>query len=82
MNLFGGRQAASKIAEERLKLILIQDRLLISPKEFESLKEEILKVLSKYFKIEESEIQINIERTKEKNIFEAIVPVVSVKKEK
>jgi cell division topological specificity factor len=82
MSLFGQRKEASKIAEERLKLILIQDRLFISSEEFESLKEDIMQVLSKYFDIEKDSIQINIERNKEKSIFEAIVPVIPAKRAK
>ncbi|MGB9832705.1 MAG: cell division topological specificity factor MinE [Caldisericum exile] len=82
MSLFKGEKSASEIAQDRLKFILIQDRLSLSSKEFEMLKEDIIKVLSKYFDIEENEIKINLERTKEKNIFEAIVPLIKVKKEK
>jgi cell division topological specificity factor len=82
MNLFREKRSASQIAEERLRLVLIQDRLSLSSKEFEMLKEDIIKVLSKYFDIEENEIKINLERTKDKNIFEAIVPLISQKKEK
>lgn len=82
MNLFKEKRSASQIAEERLRLVLIQDRLSLSSKEFQMLKEDIIKVLSKYFDIEENEIKINLERTKEKNIFEAIVPLISHKKEK
>jgi cell division topological specificity factor len=82
MNLFKEKKSTSQIAEERLRLVLIQDRLSLSSKEFEMLKEDIIKVLSKYFDIEENEIKINLERTKEKNIFEAIVPLISQKKEK
>ena len=82
MSFFGQRKEASKIAEERLKLILIQDRLFISSEEFEALKEDIMQVLSKYFDIEKDSIQINIERNKEKSIFEAIVPVIPVKRAK
>jgi cell division topological specificity factor len=82
MSFFGQRKEASKIAEERLKLILIQDRLFISSEEFESLKEDIMQVLSKYFDIEKDSIQINIERNKEKSIFEEKVPVIPVKRAK
>ncbi|BAL81070.1 cell division topological specificity factor MinE [Caldisericum exile] len=82
MNIFKGGKNASDIAQERLKLILIQDRLSLSSKEFEMLKEDIIKVLSKYFDIEENGIKINLERTKEKSIFEAIVPLIQTKKEK
>jgi len=82
MGLFGGRKDASKVAEERLRLILIQDRLMLSSKEFENLKQDLINILTKYFDIEKDSIKINLERSKEQSIFEAIVPVVSVKKEK
>ncbi len=77
-----GKKDASIIAEERLKLILIQDRLSLSSREFENLKQELINTLSKYFDIEKEAISIKVEKTKEKQVFEAIVPVVSVKKEK
>jgi len=75
-------RSASEIAQERLKLVLIQDRLSLSSKEFEMLKEDIINVLSKYFGIDTSDIKINLERVNDKNVFEAVVPVISHKKEK
>lgn len=83
MGLFNrNNRSASEIAHERLKLVLIQDRLSLSSKEFEMLKEDIINVLSKYFGIDTSDIRINLERVNDKNVFEAVVPVISHKKEK
>jgi cell division topological specificity factor len=83
MGLFNrNSRSASEIAQERLKLVLIQDRLSLSSKEFEMLKEDIINVLSKYFGIDTNDIRINIERVNDKNVFEAVVPVISHKKEK
>jgi cell division topological specificity factor len=83
MGLFNrNNRSASEIAQERLKLVLIQDRLSLSSKEFEMLKEDIINVLSKYFGIDTNDIRINLERVNDKNVFEAVVPVISHKKEK
>lgn len=78
----GTKKDASSVAEERLKLILIQDRLSLSSREFENLKQELINTLSKYFDIEKEAISIKVEKSKAKQVFEAIVPVHSVKKEK
>ncbi len=79
---FFGRKAASSVAEERLKLILVQDRSLLPPAQFERLKEDIINILSNYFEINKSEINLTIERENRKTILEAIVPVLSVKRDK
>ncbi|MGB9695394.1 MAG: cell division topological specificity factor MinE [Caldisericaceae bacterium] len=75
-----GKRNASTIAEERLKLILVQDRSLLSPKQFEQMKEDIIDILSKYFEINKSEINLSIDRENKKTILEAVVPVISVRK--
>jgi cell division topological specificity factor len=75
-----GRKGASIIAEERLKLILVQDRSLLSPQQFEQMKEDFIDILSKYFEINKSEINLSIDRENRKTILEAVVPVISVKK--
>jgi len=83
MGLFNrNNRSASEIAQERLKLVLIQDRLSLSSKEFEMLKEDIINVLSKYFGIDTNDIKINLERVNNKNVFEAVVPVILHKNEK
>jgi cell division topological specificity factor len=75
------RKSSSMVAEERLKLILVQDRSLLSPQQFEQMKEDIIDILSKYFEINKSEINLSIDRTDRKTILEAIVPVISVKRD-
>jgi cell division topological specificity factor len=80
MNLFKTKTTSSIIAEERLKLILVQDRSLLPPNKFEQMKEDIINIISNYFNINTADIIINIQRESRKTILEAIVPVLSVKR--
>ncbi len=74
------KKHTDEIAKERLRLILVQDRFHLSSSTLNQLKEDILKVLSKYVEVGESDISIDIRRETHKTILEAIVPVKGVKK--
>ncbi|MDI3547787.1 MAG: cell division topological specificity factor [Halanaerobiales bacterium] len=54
--------SSKNIAKERLQFILIQDRIKLSPGEMESLKEELLAVLSKYIDVDSSNIKMEVDR--------------------
>ena len=47
-------------AKNRLKLVLIQDRAMLPSGVLENMKDDILKVLSKYVEIEKSKLNIDI----------------------
>ena len=79
MNLFKTKTTSS-VAEERLRLILVQDRSLLPPKKFEQMKEDIIDIIGNYFNINTADIIINIQRDSKRTILEAIVPVLSVKR--
>jgi cell division topological specificity factor len=80
MNLFRTTKGTSAIAEERLKLILVQDRSLLPPAKFEQMKEDIIYIMSNYFDFNTADIVINIQRESKKTLLEAIIPVLSVKR--
>jgi len=66
MDLFGffSRKNSSKnIAKERLKLVLVHDRVNCSTQILEMLKNDIVKVISNYMEIDEDELDIQITRT-------------------
>lgn len=59
------RLAAHKVksanhAKERLKLVLIHDRTDLSPQALEDLKNDLLKVISRYVEIDPSAVNINM----------------------
>ena len=47
-------------AKNRLKLVLIQDRAMLPSGVLENMKDDILKVLSKYVEIEKSKLNIEV----------------------
>lgn len=61
MRRFFRRKSSCQIAKDRLKILLISDRVNCSPEMMELIKTDIAKVISKYMKIdsENMEIQIN-----------------------
>ncbi len=48
------------IAKDRLKILLISDRVNCSPQTMDNIREDITKVLSKYMKIDEEQMEIQI----------------------
>ncbi len=66
MRHFFRRKSSCQIAKDRLKILLISDRVNCSPEMMELIKTDIAKVISKYMKIdsENMEIQINTKGSK------------------
>ena len=67
-------------AKNRLKLVLIQDRAMLPSGVLENMKDDILKVLSKYVKIEKSKLNIEVcpyDEDPRKIALVANIPIVS-----
>ena len=84
MRNFFRRKSSCQIAKDRLKILLISDRVNCSPEMMELIKTDIAKVISKYMKIdaENMEIQINTkgnkaERTAKPSLY-ASIPIVDM----
>ena len=72
-------------AKNRLKFVLIQDRAMLPSSVLENIKDDILKVLSKYVEIDKSKLNIEMssyEDDPRKVTLIANIPIVSNKKEK
>ena len=84
MRNFFRRKSSCQIAKDRLKILLISDRVNCSPEMMELIKNDIAKVISKYMKIDADnmEIQINTKGSKTgrtvKPILWANIPIVDV----
>ena len=52
------------LARERMQFVLLHDRLDITPEMMESLKNDIVEVLSRYVELDKNSIQVNVERSK------------------
>uniref|UniRef100_UPI0040576609 cell division topological specificity factor MinE n=1 Tax=Acetatifactor sp. TaxID=1872090 RepID=UPI0040576609 len=66
MKYFFRKKSSCQIAKDRLKILLISDRVNCSPETMELIKADITKVISKYMKIdaENMDIQINAKGSK------------------
>ena len=59
-NLFN-RKKSREIAKDRLKILLISDRVNCSPEMMELIKADITKVISKYMRIDTDHMEIEIQ---------------------
>jgi cell division topological specificity factor len=69
--------SASK-AKERLKLVLINDRTDISPEALESLKNDLIQVISRYIDIDPNTIQIQMTQEGREQRLVADIPIKAV----
>ncbi|MBP3476538.1 MAG: cell division topological specificity factor MinE [Lachnospiraceae bacterium] len=60
------RKSSREIAKDRLKILLISDRVNCSPEMMEMIKNDIAKVISKYMKIDTKSMEIQITKTSSK----------------
>ncbi len=60
MRHFFRRKSSCQVAKDRLKILLISDRVNCSPEIMELIKNDIAKVISKYMKIDADNIEIQI----------------------
>ena len=59
---FFQRRKSKEIAKDRLKILLISDRVNCSPEMMEMIKTDIAKVISKYMKIDTQSMEIQISK--------------------
>jgi len=57
------RKTSRQIAKERLKILLISDRVNCSTEMMEHIKNDIAKVISKYMKIDTTNMDVQISKT-------------------
>ena len=72
-----GEKASGKLARQRMQVVLMHDRLDLTPDMMENLKNDILKVLSRYMEIDQQTIHVDLEQNKD---YTALVSNVQVKR--
>ena len=82
---FFSRRKSREIAKDRLKILLISDRVNCSPEMMEMTKTDIAKVISKYMKIDAESMEIQIAKTDSKGrdktpILYANIPILDLHK--
>lgn len=84
MRRFFRRKSSCQVAKDRLKILLISDRVNCSPEMMELIKNDIAKVISKYMKIDANNMEIQINTKSGKNgrnakpSLYASIPIVDV----
>jgi cell division topological specificity factor len=70
------RKKSSEVAKDRLKILLISDRVNCSPEVLERIKADIAEVISKYMKIDVNTMEIQISKTGMKSINNTKTPTL------
>ena len=68
--------SSKDIAKSRLKLVLVHDRINLSPGKMENLKEELAEVISHYLHVEEDAIDIAVTNTHQESQLTAQISVI------
>ena len=86
MNIFnrllGRRERTSReIAKDRLQLVLVQDRLSLSPETMGQLKDELIRIISKYVEIDRAGINITLTKSGRRSRLTADIPVIGARQD-
>jgi cell division topological specificity factor len=68
---------SAQSAKERLQFVLIHDRTDISPTVMETLKDEIIAVISKHVSIDSDNVQISLSQGQRQNRLVADIPLLN-----
>lgn len=84
MNIFKrllgrGEPSSSEIAKDRLRLVLVQDRVNLSAEKMTELKDELIKVISKYVEIDRDGIEISLSQNARQSRLTANIPLVGAR---
>ena len=80
--LFGDKDAASSkdVAKERLRLVLVHDRVNVSPQYMEAIKDDMIRVISNYMDINEQQMEVTLTKTNSSVSLVANIPINSMKR--
>ncbi len=75
-----GKQDSKDVAKERLRLVLVQHRASVSPEFLDIIKEEKIRVISKYMEIDEGNTVIQMHRSEGTAVLEANLAVKAIRR--
>ena len=73
------KEKSGKVAKKRLQMVLIQDRASVSPEVMEKLRDDIIRVISKYMVINKSDMEISLENVEDSVALVANIPVQNMR---
>jgi cell division topological specificity factor len=78
--LFGRQEPTSReIAKNRLQLVLVQDRVNMSPQLLQTLKDELIAVISKYVVIDVDGMEVTFTQSRRQSRLTADIPVLGAR---
>jgi len=80
--LLGRDQRSARQAKERMKLVLIHDRTDLTPGALESLKDELIAVISRYIEIDPNAVDIQVSHEGREQRLIADIPLSSARRKK
>lgn len=78
--LLGRDTGSAQVARERLRLVLVHDRASVSPQFLESLKEDLIRVISSYMEIDESSMDVSLSSESSSVALVANIPIKRMKR--
>lgn len=79
-NWFRDRNKPKDIAKDRLRVVLMQDRLSLSHGIMEEMKDDVILAISKYVEIDRPGIEFTWKEIDRKRALVASIPVISIKR--
>lgn len=73
--LFGRQPTSSKIAKDRLHLVLVHDRIGLSEEILNQIQDEIITILSRYVEIDHHNMNISLTQGRGQNKLIANIPI-------
>ena len=71
------RSNSRQMAKERLQFVLVHDRAQISPQMLQTLKDEIIAVISQHVAIERDGVEITLAQNRRESRLQADIPLVA-----
>lgn len=78
--VFGKTPTSSQEAKKRLKFALVYDKLEVSDTILEDLQHDIIEVISRYFEIDRSAFEMDIQRDEDSSALVFNTPILSAKR--
>ncbi|SEH30953.1 MULTISPECIES: cell division topological specificity factor MinE [unclassified Selenomonas] len=82
MKIFGKKEPSGKVARNRLKVVLVHDRINISPEIMENMRNDIVKVISRYVDIDMNAMEMSLANDDDSVALVANIPVSRMKHDK
>lgn len=74
-----GQPPSRTVAKERLQLVLVHDRVQLTPQMLQTLKDELIEAISRYVEIDRHGVEITISQDQRESRLVANIPIAGKK---